>query len=544
MKSIRTFSIGIVIIFFMANFLFQVFIAPILNYSEMLNTFLVSLVLAGLLFIFLEIMGNAVRKEIKGLEDCIQQFAKGNFLRGLKKNIKFKELKPMEGYIRQTEELMKSWIYHILCSEVSLGDLAEKLHDNSLLSLHSMKEISKCIDDVMVGSTNAANQSAENAAISEELLGSNTEIAAYSNEARNFAMESVNNIKRDSSVISDSLSCVDEIGTLMSESASSIATLKQLLDSISHMASSISAIAEQTNLLSLNASIEAARAGEAGRGFGVVANEIKKLSEQSAATVSQINKNISSIENSILQTIAIINKGEEKAVGIRSVSNEANKNLQNIYEKIEGMMDLISNISHNVIEQNNATEALAKNIEQIAGFTHETDKVTREIDKKVKVQVGYNEGNSKIAGNIMNITDRFKSFIEPIEKELDVELISACEKIASVINKDNISNALLDQISKASGITEIYITDKNGVISHSNNTAALGFAFSDQPGSQTYEFYKILNDPKLQVCQEARKRDLDGKYFKIVGVSRTDQRGIIQVGLSLDDIVNFKGVVF
>ena len=541
MKGIRIYSIGIVVLFGVANFLILFWGTPLFWESDLIKYLVSSVISSVLLLILLEGLRGRILKDIKIVEDSMRQFAKGNFLSGLDKRFKLKELKTIEEQILQVEERMKNWVYNILYSEVNLGDLAKRLHDSSNISLTSMREISERIDDMIIGSAKAANDSAENAAISEELLGSNTEVAAYSNEAKSFAQESVESIKRDSQVISEALSNVGEIGTLMTESSTSINTLKQLLESIASMAGAISAIAEQTNLLSLNASIEAARAGEAGRGFGVVANEIKKLSEQSANTVIQINKNISSIENNIHHTISIMDLGAQKAAGIKAVSGEASINLLNINEKIKGMVDLIANISSNVTEQSNATEALTKNIENIAGFTNDTDKTTRSIDGKVKEQVYHSEGNTKIAEDIIVITDRFNSFLEPIEKELDGELLEACHRIAKIIDKGNLNNEMLHRISNTTGITELFITDGNGVITHSNNAEAIRFAFSNEPGSQTYEFYKILNNPKLKVCQRMRVRDIDHKYFKIVGISRTDTKGIIQVGLSLDDIVKFKG---
>jgi len=541
MKGIRIYSIGIILLMCVVNSLILLFITPLLGKSEVLKYLLSAVISSGVLFILLEGLKGKIRQEIKIVEDSMRQFAKGNFLSGLGKRLSLNEFKTLEEQIVKVEEKMKNWVYHILYSEVNLGSLAKKLNDSSKISLKSMREISGSVDDMRVGSTKAANDSAENAAISEELLGSNTEVAAYSNDAKNFAQESVENIKRDSKVISDALSNVGEIGTLMTESSSSINTLKQLLESIASMAGAISAIADQTNLLSLNASIEAARAGDAGRGFGVVANEIKKLSEQSANTVTQINKNISSIEKNIHHTISIMDLGAQKAAAIKDVSGEASKNLLNINDKIKSMVDLISNINSNITEQSYATEALTKNIENIAGFTNDTDKTTRSIDEKIKEQVHHSESNTKISEDIVDITDKFSNFLKPIEKELDTELLEACNRIAKIISNTNLNNEMLDRISKNTGITELFITDGNGVITHSNNTAAIGFAFSNAPGSQTYDFYKILNNSSLKVCQRMRKRDIDDKYFKIVGISRTDTRGIIQVGLSLEDIVKFRG---
>ncbi len=120
-------------------------------------------------------------------------------------------------------------------------------------------------------------------------------------------------------------------------------------------------------------------------------------------------------------------------------------------------------------------------------------------------------------------------------------MIAACEKVADLEAKGLINNSFLQELSKKTGISEFYITDSRGVTEYCNNPNGIGFKISDDPSTQAYDFYKILLDPNLKVCQEMKIRDIDGKYFKFAGVSKKGKKGIIQVGLYIDDLLGFRG---
>ncbi|WP_432665655.1 methyl-accepting chemotaxis protein [Wukongibacter baidiensis] len=527
-------------IIFAVIILFNVYVSPAID-SNITN----ALVLTLLLFTLVSIYGGIVKKQftksITTIEEFLEAYSEGNFLVELRTDLKFKEFKSIETNIAKLREKMKEWLYNTIHAEVHLADMATKLSENSKDSYVSMRDISENVSDIIEGSARAASDSSENAAISEELVGTNTEISSYSNNAKDFALESVDVIKKDIKVIEEALDNVVEIGEIIRNSSGHVDSLKEFLLSISSMSDAITEIAEQTNLLSLNASIEAARAGESGRGFAVVADEIKKLADQSALTAKEINNKIVYIQEKMNEVTDVMDTGVEKSQGVKSVSENATKNLSNISDKILEMVELISNISSSVDEQTRASESLAKNIESIAKFTYETDKITRVIDEKIISQVEKIEENTEISSNITDISVQFDKFISSLEKQIDNELIATCEKLASHFDKSKLNNEALQRLSKGIGVSEIYVTDNNGVVTYSNNSEAVGFAFRDDIEAQTYEFYQILKDSGLKVAQRIMKRDLDDKYFKYVGISRKDSKGIIQAGLSLEDILSFRG---
>lgn len=205
-------------------------------------------------------------------------------------------------------------------------------------------------------------------------------------------IESVNTLGTSAQ---DSLKVVHEIESIIHE-------MKEGHDKISAFTDVINSIAEQTNLLALNASIEAARAGEAGRGFSVVAEEIRKLAEESGKSVTDIKGIIDEIESSSLKSVeqmAIVTKtvntqsGMVKATSSQFASisdsvhrlcediNFLNTEVENISELREDILTAILNVSAST-EQTSAatTEVSASSEEQLAGIT--------EIDEQMKSLVG------------------------------------------------------------------------------------------------------------------------------------------------------------
>ena len=124
---------------------------------------------------------------------------------------------------------------------------------------------------------------------------------------------------------------------------------------------------------------------------------------------------------------------------------------------------------------------------------------------------------------------------------LNEELFNTGEQLAEIMKGQKVDNAYLERFSKETGISEFYITNGNGVTVLSNNPAGIGFTIENDPSTQAYPFYAILKDPKHRVAQAMMIRDIDDRYFKFVGLSRKDEPGIIQLGLSLEDIMKFRG---
>ncbi|MFN2449179.1 MAG: methyl-accepting chemotaxis protein, partial [Candidatus Baltobacteraceae bacterium] len=168
----------------------------------------------------------------------------------------------------------------------------------------------------------------------------------------------------------------------ISETVAGVVTEMQSLDhasrQIGEILGLIEEIADQTNLLALNAAIEAARAGEHGRGFAVVADEVRKLAENSASSTKQIGQLVADIQRrttAVLERTAKANNlVQNNAVSARSVTDM----IETISKRVTEMAQLVSEISVATTEQARASEELAKASEQMGAMTHEAAATMRE----------------------------------------------------------------------------------------------------------------------------------------------------------------------
>lgn len=136
-----------------------------------------------------------------------------------------------------------------------------------------------------------------------------------------------------------------------------------------------------------------------------------------------------------------------------------------------------------------------------------------------------------------------------MENVLDEMMTAICRMLTKVLECGAISMQAADfeQFAKWVGVDEIYITDAEGVTVGSNIAGAYGWRFPDDPKTQACAFRVLIGQKDGVVAQPIRTRDIDSQMFKFVGVSRTDQPGIVQIGFRAESITRYQteiGAVF
>jgi methyl-accepting chemotaxis protein len=255
-------------------------------------------------------------------------------------------------------------------------------------------QISKTAAKVAIEAVNVSDASKAMAATSED-IAKNCQVAA-DGAAR--ASESATN---GAKVVENSIKVMREIADTVQESSRTVASLGERSTQIGTIISSIKEIAEQTNLLALNAAIEAARAGEQGRGFAVVADEVRKLAERTTSATREISEMISSIQNETGTAVSAMQKGMAQVESGTSEAARSGEALRDILEQVNAVATQVSQIAAAAEEQTVSTASISQNIETIK----ETIQVTsRESETSAAAA---NEMNA-IAEELMAGISKFK----------------------------------------------------------------------------------------------------------------------------------------
>jgi methyl-accepting chemotaxis protein len=151
--------------------------------------------------------------------------------------------------------------------------------------------------------------------------------------------------------------------------------------------------------------------------------------------------------------------------------------------------------------------------------------------------------NNESTKELLVISDNLEGIMEKYDKAIGEQMLSAGSYIAKLLSETPLTSEDLVRLTKETGLTELHLINEKGEITQTSNKDILGFCFSREKGTQTYEFLEILSNPAIKVNQRFSFRQVDGKLFKYTGLSITGRSGIIQCGLDASEIVNFKGIL-
>lgn len=233
-------------------------------------------------------------------------------------------------------------------------------------------EIAASAEQMSAGMTRQQEQTQQVAAAIEEMSASVAEVASKSAGAADAAAESGTQAQRGGQVVGQTVAEIKGISVQVTESARAVGSLGQKSEQIGQIIGMINEIAEQTNLLALNAAIEAARAGEHGRGFAVVADEVRKLAERTTQATTQVASSIKEIQHETKSAVERIEGGEKQvSVGVE-LAGHAGLALEQIVSSSRTVESMVREIANAAQEQSNATRQIAQNVEQISGVTRES----------------------------------------------------------------------------------------------------------------------------------------------------------------------------
>ena len=213
------------------------------------------------------------------------------------------------------------------------------------------------------------------AASVEQLSVSIDQVEEHAREARNVTQESGNQSSEGGRIIHDAASEMKRIAEAVNGTASTIKDLEGYSNQISSIVQVIKDIADQTNLLALNAAIEAARAGEQGRGFAVVADEVRKLAERTGNSTQEIGAMIGKIQQGTQRAVQEMEAGVERVNEGVNLAHRAGDSVTGIRDSAQRVTNAVDDISLALKEQTVAARDIAQKVERIAQGSEENSAV-------------------------------------------------------------------------------------------------------------------------------------------------------------------------
>jgi methyl-accepting chemotaxis protein len=265
-----------------------------------------------------------------------------------------------------------------------LGRLFRGLRDDAGGVVVGVSQVSGQVGEVAERARGISDMSSSSAATLEQITVSIAQIADHAREAAVLATRTGQGLDAGANGMHQLASGMESTGQSVCALEGMLAALEQRSQQISGITEVIRDIADQTNLLALNAAIEAARAGEQGRGFAVVADEVRKLAERTAQATVEIAGMVSAIRtetgkavDDVQRTVHVVSDGVQ-------LTRDAVANIQSIRHSMQDVVSKMSEISHSTQEQHNASTLIAQSSEQINSRVLENDDMLQQASQTLQ----------------------------------------------------------------------------------------------------------------------------------------------------------------
>jgi twitching motility protein PilJ len=295
----------------------------------------------------------------------------------------------------------------------NMTKVLERIRKNALDVAGNANEILISAEQMASGATQQDQEITNTSSAVEELTVSMKQVSNNAEASAEAARRALDAAEQGNRAVRDTLEGMQRIRASVQATAKKIKSLGDRSLEISEIINVINDITEQTNLLALNAAIEAARAGEAGRGFAVVADEVRKLAEHSRTATKDIAALIKAIQAETNEAVVVMEEGtKEVEVGAR-LADQAGKALEAISSVVRQSAELVQEISLASKQQVRGTEGVANAMQIISNITRQTSQGARQtartVEHMVKLSEQLNEALSQFrfagAGSSERVTD-------------------------------------------------------------------------------------------------------------------------------------------
>jgi len=296
------------------------------------------------------LIANSVSRPIQSVLGTLKDVAEGNLT--ARSGITSRdELGMLAREVNGTAEKLNQVISMVARNSEQVASAAAELHATAA--------------EMATGAEQMAAQAGTVATASEEMSATSGDIAQSCHNAADGALKASQTAQTGSGVVENTVQVMNRISSRVLNTAKTVESLGARSDQIGDIVGTIEDIADQTNLLALNAAIEAARAGEQGRGFAVVADEVRALAERTTKATKEISDMIKTIQNETKGAVIAMEEGVKEVENGTAEAAKSGEALQAILEQINSVNMQVSQIATAAEEQTATTSEISSNIQQI-----------------------------------------------------------------------------------------------------------------------------------------------------------------------------------
>jgi methyl-accepting chemotaxis protein len=337
----------------------------------LINIVILSLITCLVMTLAVSIFSRYITKNIKEVNNLSHAIADGDLTQTIQVRSE-NEIGAMGNDLNRMTNNLRSLVEKITGSLEKVVATSEELTASSEQTQQSAEQVSQAIEQVAIGSGEQVDITNDTTRIAEEIFKGMEQISNNIQSVTNTSLEAFKRAEKGNSVVYSAIEQMNNISDKVAMSSKAVSILGDKSKEIGSIVSLITSIAGQTNLLALNAAIEAARAGEQGKGFAVVADEVRKLAEQSASAANNISSIINEIQKEIVNAVKSMDNGSIAVEDGLGMVNQAGKSFGEILEDIKYIASQMQDVSAVTEEISAGTHNMLGAIENVAKISTES----------------------------------------------------------------------------------------------------------------------------------------------------------------------------